>query len=253
MDAKRQNSQGERCIKEGAVFIADAHENLAAGRNGFLEFLHALDESRIIASQLFLMGDMFDFLCGYADNTVKIYAEHIALINKIAQKIRVFYIEGNHDFGLAPIFKNVEIFPIQKQPANFKTQDENSVAIAHGDIFLPPITKYALLFLRLKWFLKAMNFMDRILNFKISNAILTKLKSKKLDYEISNFSGFIAPKMCHYEACVVIEGHYHQGKIFSINNKFYINLPAFACDRSFFVVEYANEKIQFARKSLKGH
>ena len=98
-----------------------------------------------------------------------------------------------------------------------------------------------------------MNFMDRILNFKISNAILTKLKSKKLDYKISNFSDFIAPKMRHYETHVVIEGHYHQGKIFNINNKFYINLPAFACDRSFFVVEYANEKLQFARKSLQGH
>ncbi|MCD8212614.1 MAG: hypothetical protein LUC34_00900 [Campylobacter sp.] len=61
------------------------------------------------------------------------------------------------------------------------------------------------------------------------------------------------PKMQHYNANIVIEGHYHQGRILNINDKFYINLPAFACNQSYFIVEYENEKIQFAQRSLKGH
>lgn len=238
-------------IKDGAIFISDAHENL--NRNGFLNFLIALDTKEIKTPQLFLMGDMFDFLTGYADNTINFYERHISLINKIANEIEVFYVEGNHDFVLSKLFKNVKIFPISLQPVSLQTEQNISVEIAHGDNFLPFFSKYALLFLRLKWFLKIMNSVDILLKFKISNWILNRLKFKKLDYKIKNFKHFITPKMRNYSADIVIEGHYHQGEILSINNKVYVNLPAFASNQSYFIVEYANGKINFTRKSLKGH
>lgn len=238
-------------IQNGAIFISDAHEN--ANRDGFLRFLQAFDRGEICAPQLFLMGDMFDFLTASSVRTCEFYAEQIRLIRQISQKTQVFYIEGNHDFGLGELFKNAKIFPIQSQPASFQTPFGKSIAIAHGDNFLPFISKYALLFLRLKWFLKFMNFLDILLNFSISNAILQKLTRKKLDYKIPNFKTFIAPKMRRYRADIVIEGHYHQGQFFDIDEKFYVNLPAFACDQSYFIVEYQNQSIKFEIKNLKGH
>ncbi|MBE2984142.1 UDP-2,3-diacylglucosamine diphosphatase [Campylobacter sp. RM9344] len=238
-------------IKNGAIFISDAHENV--NRDDFLRFLQSFDRGEISAPQLFLMGDMFDFLAAHAKNTVKFYEKHIELINKIALKTEVIYIEGNHDFVLSSLFKNVKVFPISAQPVNFKTELAQSVQIAHGDNFLPFVSKYALLFLRLEWFLMFMNFIDILCGFKISNWILNRLTVKKLDYKISNFKAFISPKMRHYSADIVIEGHYHQGEIFDIGDKIYVNLPAFACDQSYFIVEYRDEKINFARKSLKGH
>lgn len=241
-------------IKNGAVFVADAHVN--ENRTEFLSFLELINSGKIAATQLFLMGDIFDFLTGYGDYTAKFYAKYIDLIEQIALKIDVFYIEGNHDFRLKNLFKNVKIYEISKQPVSFfitENNEKKSVQIAHGDNFLPFFSKYALLFLRLKWFLRFMNFLDILLNFKISKSILKALTKKKLDYKIKNFKGFISPKMRHYNANFVIEGHYHQGEIFNINEKFYINLPTFACEQSFFIVKCQNHKIEFMQKNLKGH
>ncbi len=182
-------------IKEGAIFIADAHENV--NRNGFLKFLRAIDSGEIKEPpQIFLLGDMFDFLTGEGEYTREFYAEHLSLINKISQKVEIFYFEGNHDFRLSNLFnktreiwderemlryKSVRVYDIYDQPANFKTINEERVQIAHGDIFLPFVDKYALRFLRFRWFLKFMNALDKFLNFKISKAILAKLTKKNLD------------------------------------------------------------------------
>ena len=119
---------------------------------------------------------------------------------------------------------------------------------------MPFFAKYALRFLRVKWFLKTMNFFDKFLKFKFSKQILNKLKRKILDYKIPNFKNLVEAKMrrynAFYEADVVIEGHYHQGEQYTIGKQKYINIPSFACEQSYFVVEY-DQNIKFARKSVK--
>ena len=251
----------EPVIKDGAIFISDAHEN--ANRDGFLKFLRAVESGEISAPQIFLIGDMFDFLCGEGEYTRNFYAEHLKLIDKISEKIDVFYFEGNHDFRLANLFKKtreifdgretIKIYDIRAQPANFKTIGGERAQIAHGDIFLPFIDKYALRFLRLRWFLKFMNALDKISDFKISKAILAKLTKKNLHYKISNFKELMSKHLQGFEADIVIEGHYHQGELFDIYDRFYINLPCFACEQSYFVVEYAQQKLNLLKMSLKGH
>ena len=254
-------------IKEGAIFLADAHENV--NRDGFLKFLRAVNSGEIKEPpQIFLLGDMFDFLTGEGEYTRGFYAEHLNLINKISQKVEIFYFEGNHDFRLSNLFnktreiwdghemlryKSVRVYDIYDQPANFKTINEERVQIAHGDIFLPFVDKYALRFLRFRWFLKFMNALDKFLNFKISKAILAKLTNKNLDYKIPNFKELMSKHLQGYEANIVIEGHYHQGEQFNIYDKFYINLPCFACEQSYFVVEYVQQKLNLLKMSLKGH
>ena len=203
-------------IKEGAIFIADSHEN--ENRKNFLRFLYALKSGEIKTPQLFLMGD------------------------------------GNHDFNLAPLFKNVKTYPIDAQPVKFASKCQKCVFIAHGDIFLPLVSKYALRFLRVKIFLKTMNFFDKFLNFRLSKRILNKLKRKILDYKIPNFKELAEAKVYRYnglcKADIVIEGHYHQGDIFELDSQKYVNVPSFACEQSYFIVEYA-PNIKFARKSVK--
>lgn len=233
-------------IKNGAIFISDAHIN--ENRNELYGLLNLINEGEIKTSQLFLMGDIFDFVTGYTEYSFKFYQDYINLIESIAAKIEVFYIEGNHDFRLKRLFKNVKVYEISEQPVKFKA-NKRCVNIAHGDNFLPFVSKYALLFLRIKWFLIFMNFIDRLLNFRISKRILNYLKFKKLDYKIPNFKAFITPKMSHYNADIVIEGHYHQGCVFDIDKILYVNLPAFACDQRYFIVEYSNDNIKFVEKN----
>nr|WP_314564414.1 UDP-2,3-diacylglucosamine diphosphatase [uncultured Campylobacter sp.] len=239
-------------VKSGAIFIADSHEN--ENRENFWYFLCALKSGEIKTPQLFLMGDMFDFLAGECEFFVKFYERYVRAIDELGEKMEIYYFEGNHDFNLAPLFKNVKAYPIGAQPVKFATECGQSVLIAHGDIFLPFVAKYALRFLRVKVFLKTMNFFDKFLNFRLSKQILNKLKRKILDYKIPNFKNLVEAKMrrynVFYEADVVIEGHYHQGEQYTIGKQKYINIPSFACEQSYFVVEYG-QNIKFARKSVK--
>ena len=239
-------------VKSGAIFIADSHEN--ENRENFWHFLCALKSGEIKTPQLFLMGDMFDFLAGECEFFVKFYERYVRAIDELGEKMEIYYFEGNHDFNLARLFKNVKAYPIGAQPVNFASECGQSVLIAHGDIFLPFVVKYALRFLRVKVFLKTMNFFDKFLNFRFSKRILNKLKRKILDYKIPNFKNLAEAKMrrynAFYEADIVIEGHYHQGEQYTIGKQKYINVPSFACEQSYFVVEYG-QNIKFARKSVK--
>ena len=230
-------------IKSGAIFIADAHEN--ENRRHFLKFLRSLKEGEISTSQLFIMGDMFDFLSDFCDYSLEFAQEYIKLLNELGEKMEIYYLEGNHDFNLSIIFPNIKVYPIQDQPVNFVTEQGESVQIAHGDIFLPLVDKYALRFLRLKPFLKFMNLIDKILDFKISKAIFAKLRRKNLSYKILNFREIIGEHLINFDAKFVIEGHFHQGEILKFENKEYINVPCFAHNQSYFVVEYS-QNIKFA-------
>lgn len=239
-------------VKSGAIFIADSHEN--ENRESFWHFLCALKSGEIKTPQLFLMGDMFDFLASECEFFVKFYERYIHTIDELGEEMEIYYFEGNHDFNLAPLFKNVKAYPIGAQPVKFASECGHSVLIAHGDIFLPFVSKYALRFLRVKFFLKTMNFFDNFLNFRLSKRILNKLKQKILDYKIPNFKNLVEAKMrrynAFYQADIVIEGHYHQGEQYTIGKQKYINVPSFACEQSYFVVEY-DQNIKFARKSVK--
>ena len=239
-------------VKSSAIFIADSHEN--ENRENFWHFLCALKSGEIKTPQLFLMGDMFDFLASECEFFVKFYERYVRAIDELGEKMEIYYFEGNHDFNLAPLFKNVKAYPIGAQPVKFASECGQSLLIAHGDIFLPFVAKYALRFLRVKIFLKVMNFFDKFLNFRLSKRILNKLKRKILDYKIPNFKNLAEAKMrrynAFYEADVIIEGHYHQGEQYTIGKQKYINISSFACEQSYFVVEY-DQNIKFARKSVK--
>ena len=239
-------------VKSSAIFIADSHEN--ENRENFWHFLCALKSGEIKTPQLFLMGDMFDFLAGECEFFVKFYERYVRAIDELGEEMEIYYFEGNHDFNLARLFKNVKAYPIGAQPVKFTSEYGQSVLIAHGDIFLPFVAKYALRFLRVKIFLKTMNFFDKFLNFRLSKQILNKLKRKILDYKIPNFKNLAEAKMrrynAFYEADIIIEGHYHQGEQYTIGKQKYINVPSFACEQSYFVVEYG-QNIKFARKSVK--
>ena len=278
-------------LKSGAFLIADAHEN--EQRQGFLKLLKALERGYIQTPQLILMGDIFEILVGEISKTHEFATPYITLLESLATKgVEVLYIEGNHDFNLAKIFKNVKVFSLENQPiilkcplnlkvkrakfsensAKFKKKgieiqslefiNENSkgtnsqgaefkarslefqgiskLMLAHGDIFLPPFLAFLLKSLRNPFLLKTLNLINKL----AFNAILAKIKSnqkkKNLFYQISNFNALAEKRYAKYREnkALVIEGHYHQNAIFNTKECKYINLPTFAYERSFFVVEF---------------
>ncbi len=240
-------------INADAIFLSDAHEN--TNKKNFLNFLKALKNGKIaLPSQIFLLGDMFDYL-SITTYSQQFYGEYISILNELSAKTQIFYFEGNHDFNLAEILPNCKVFSIEAQPVRFEFYEKSldikkSVDIAHGDIFLPFITQIALKILRNKMLLSFLNFLDSALKFTISRRILQKQMHKKLDYKIINFKDFVSLRLKKFSADIVIEGHWHQNQSFEIENKFYINLPSFACEQSFFVLQFADSKIQILKRSL---
>ncbi|MBQ9291855.1 MAG: metallophosphoesterase [Campylobacter sp.] len=213
-------------IKSGAIFLSDAHANTnRANFRAFLQELNSL-ENENLPSQIFMLGDMFDFLAN-TTYSQKFYEFEINLINEISKKCEIFYFEGNHDFNLAEIFSGVKVFANKEQPVSFKSDMDEILQISHGDIFLPKQTQTTLLFLRNKIFLKIANALDTMLNYAITKAILNAQSKKNLDRKAENFANFIEPKIHNYTAKIVVEGHYHQDSVLEFGKKIYINLACF--------------------------
>ncbi|PSM52225.1 UDP-2,3-diacylglucosamine hydrolase [Campylobacter blaseri] len=227
-------------IKEGAIFISDAHEN--SNKDHFYKFLKDVKNDRYEFSQIFLMGDIFDFL-SFTEYSKKFYQKEIDLLNELSRTNEIYYFEGNHDYNISGVFPNIKVFDIQNQPVRFKTKIGKDVSMAHGDIFLPPITKYILLFLRNRTFLKFMNFLDKITNFKITKSILKHQKDKELYKEMNNFEEFAKYRLSKHKAEYVIEGHYHQDKVVEFNDMIYFNLNSYAVTDKIYQAKFKKNRL----------
>jgi len=217
-------------IKEGAIFIADVHAN--KNRKEFLDFLDEV--KRINPPQLFLMGDVFDFLTYEAKNTLKFYKEEIKKLNSL--DLEVIYLEGNHDFGISKIFPKIKVFPLSKQPVKVKYKNQVGF-IAHGDVFGGIKYNFFHFILRSSLLLKVLNILN---GEKLSKSYLKKAASKQICKKIPNFLKIAKQKIKKYdidtsEVDFIIEGHYHQGE-FIDGKPLYFNLKSYGCDRKYYKV-----------------
>lgn len=240
-------------ILPNAIFIADAHES--DRRDDFYHFLLAIHSKQIKTPQLFLMGDMFDLLVGKVTYGVKKYKKYLELLEKISQDIEVYYFEGNHDFSLSNLFLHVKIIPIQKQPMLFELEATKSLcALSHGDKYGDFIHNFYTFLIRSKGLLKILNFLDERIGFGISKKIEKDLLQKDICRKIEGFKSKIATKLKLYSSqnlSYILEGHYHQNKEYKFGNLNYINFSSFACNQSYFIVEFFNG-VKFTQKKLRG-
>jgi UDP-2,3-diacylglucosamine hydrolase len=207
-------------IREGAIFIADAHYPHYG--NEFLTLLQKIDKREILTPQLFLMGDVFDLLFGYS-NYIKIFSSQaINLLQKISKDIETYYLEGNHDFCLKEIFPDVKVYRRELQPIRFRLGSQD-VYLSHGDLYKTGFgyNLYCKV-LRNRYTLKGLRVFER----RIIDSRLKKLRLKNICHEFIDFQKK-ADKIKRYypKESLIIEGHFHQGKIFGN----YISLPSLAC------------------------
>lgn len=219
-------------IQNGAIFVADSHYNQK--NREFLTFLEKLESKEIVTTQLFLMGDMIDFISGESRYFIKQNIAVINLLNKLSQNIEIIYLEGNHDYNLKILFPNINVIKRENQPLLAKFE-KNSVSISHGDNFIN--WKYDLYckFIRNTIFLKFMNFID--VNFFISKKIEDALVKKNICHKMKNFEEIVSKRVKNYNSDIIIEGHYHQGDIYNFDNKKYINIPSLCCQKKYLVIK----------------
>ena len=219
-------------IKQDSIFVADSHFN--EKNRELLIFLEKVESKEIVTTQLFLMGDMIDFISGESRYFIKQNIEVINLLNKLSNEIEIIYLEGNHDYNLKSIFPNIQVIKRENQPLLAKFQ-EKTVALSHGDNFIN--WKYDLYckFIRNTIFLKFMNFID--VNFFISKKIEEALVKKSICHKMKNFEEIVSKRVKNYNADIIIEGHYHQGNSYFMDEKMYINIPSLCCAKKYVLIK----------------
>ena len=227
-------------IKEGALFIADAHDS--DERSFFLNFLEHLQHTP--PPQLFLMGDMFDLLVGGISHTEKKYARYIEAINALSKTCEIIYFEGNHDFNLSKLFLHVNVIPIQHQPMRGCFEDGTICLLSHGDRYAKGLEALYTAWIRHPLTLTILGAFNVLLGGAISRAIMRDQRRKNLCRTIPNFEALIASKIDAYPrdgVDMIVEGHYHQNQFFTCKNIRYVNFPSFACNQSYFSVQSSQE------------
>jgi len=226
-------------IKEGAFVVSDAH--YSHFRPELLAFIREIHSKKLQPTQLILMGDIFDTLFGGVPFSLEINQELVKLINEISTEIEVIYLEGNHDFNLAPLFPHAKIVPISEQPLACGNSGRK-VLLAHGDFNSDIGYRVYTALIRTPTVLTFL----QLLNFLSFNLILKKLDaylSKKEDCkEFRGFEQFISKRLAGKYTCdYFVEGHFHQNKSLKLDTFTYINLGAFACNQRYFIVKSPNE------------
>ena len=216
-------------IKDGAIFVADSHFNIK--NQEFLDFLKKMKAGEIKTSQLFLMGDMIDFISGESKYFIKQNKEVIEILNNISNNIEIIYLEGNHDYNLSSLFPNINIVKKEKQPFVSKLSNEKIINFSHGDNFLDWKYNIYCIIIRNKWLLHFLNFID--INFFISKRIENALLKKNICYKIFDFEKIVKRRVSNYNCDIVVEGHFHQGGEYLVDDKKYINVPSLFCQKKY--------------------
>jgi UDP-2,3-diacylglucosamine hydrolase len=115
-----------------AVFIADAHLTRPTdpAYRELLAFFAALPAD---LDHLFILGDFFDFWFGYKTVVDTDYIPVLQALTVLADRgVRLWFIEGNHEFHLGPYFTN-RLGTHHHQRELFVTLDDLQLYLAHGD------------------------------------------------------------------------------------------------------------------------
>ncbi len=238
-------------IKEGAIFIADAHYQNEV-RESFYDFLLKVQTQEIETSQLIMIGDMFDLLVGSIDYTVKQNQKLITLINKLSQKIEILYFEGNHDFDLQKLFPTILVIPISQQPL-LCTYHDKKISLSHGDLHQGWSYKFYTSWIRNIFALKILNFLDKNFNNFISKNILQEQKNKDICKKIENFAQIIKQKSKKYDIAsngfdVICEGHYHMNEEYSLEDCQYRLFASYACGNIYFSIDFKGDIVFIPHK-----
>lgn len=236
-------------IKEGAIFVADAH--YASYRPTLMMLLERIEQNEISTPQLILMGDNFDLLMGGIAVFEKREAAITALLNRLSQKIEVILFEGNHDFNVAKIFSDALVIPLQRQPIEARYK-EQVILLSHGDWNEGFGYKLYCAVVRSPKVLAFLNLFDTICFHQISRYFIKKMQKKSLCCKFENFEEKSRARLSNLSKKYdwIIEGHFHQGDIFTIERTKYHNLDAMACNKSYFVVQSKHNALHLMQKAV---
>lgn len=122
--------------KHKIYFLSDFHlgaPNFEKSLEREKKIVHFLDEIKKDATQIFIVGDLFDFWFEYKNVVPKGYVRILGKLAEITDSgIPVHFFVGNHDMWMKDYFQNELNIPVYFEPKTF-TFNNKKFYIGHGD------------------------------------------------------------------------------------------------------------------------
>ncbi len=129
-------------------FASDQHfgaPNAEKSRKRELLFVAWLDEIKSDATELFLLGDLFDFWFEYKKVIPKGFVRVLGKLAELSDSgIKIHFFIGNHDLWMRDYFESELGIQVYHKPTKF-TFNNRTFLIGHGDGLGPGDTSYKLM------------------------------------------------------------------------------------------------------------
>ena len=219
-------------VKKKIYFFSDAHIGLNSNEVEIEKqkrILKFLDLVKSDASELFILGDLFDFWFEYKNIIPSIYNNIIeALFGITKSGIPVHFIVGNHDYWMKDFFPTQIGVTVYKKPITIE-RSGFTIHLHHGDGLALDDDGYKLIssILRNKLFIWSYSQLPVNLGYSIGSKLSRKSRSHytviDTHRETEGMIKYATAKISN--GCdVVMMGHRHQYLYQKIDNGLYINL-----------------------------
>lgn len=140
-------------------FASDQHfgaPNVNKSKEREVLFIKWLDKIKVDATELFLLGDLFDFWFEYKKVVPKGFVRVLGKLAELKDSgIKIYFFVGNHDLWMRDYFETELGVEVYRKPTKF-TFNKRTFLIGHGDglgpgdssykmmkkVFLNPISKW---------------------------------------------------------------------------------------------------------------
>jgi UDP-2,3-diacylglucosamine hydrolase len=198
-----------------AVFLSDAHlTDTDPDRIKYV--IRAVREVTRDADVVVILGDFFEFYHGFGNYIYPFFNEVVDALGEVAAKRPVYFIEGNHEFGMGAHFEACTgVKCVEKLAINI---DGKKVFLSHGDEIGAPVLRAIL---KSPPILGLMDFLGPKLTWKIAMAsrpFLSKRHKTFNEKTLNRFRRYGQRKIGEgYDAVVV--AHSHMADIEERNSK----------------------------------
>lgn len=234
-------------------FFSDVHLGLKSNPEEKLKeqrVLKFIDNVIKHGSELFILGDLFDFWFEYKNAIPKNYYKLIEALNKVTNSgIPVHFVLGNHDYWTKDFFTESLGIKVYKKPITI-VRSGKKIHLHHGDGLALYDKNYKLMtsIIRNKLFIWCYSQLPANLGLAIGSKLSQKSKVNHTTVDrYGETEGMINYSTSKFiEGCdVVIMGHRHQYLVKNIGNGLYINLGDWITYNSYATFDGKIFKLEF--------
>ena len=251
MKTTKPRQSHKTSARQKTYFFSDAHLGLGSreeDRQKEMRLIQFLSSIQKDASQIYIVGDLFDYWFEYTSVVPKKYFRLFAKLAELTeQKIRIFFIAGNHDFWVKDYFRDELGMEVHVHPVEAEICGKRFL-IHHGDGLLKDDLGYRILKKILRS--KTNIFLFSLIHPDIAGMLArwssqtSRQYTSHRTYESSGMVNFAAQKIKEGFDFVIM-GHNHVPSVHSLEGGVYVNLGDWIFENTYAVFD--GKKLQLKK------